>query len=210
MTLRPIILASLLVAPFQSTLADESRWRLSPYAGFSSLGDASGQTDSGQPVTVETNGGFVAGLRAEYAMTNNLRGVAGWEYRSNDSTTRIDPAAGLPGNYASNTFHLGGKYLFPTRGRFTTYIGGGINWIQEVDLDLEAAVSETSYSGDGSVGVELSAGVEAPLGDRWILDLAARYQRFGTQDLTLESLPGTVTGVDYDPLTLSIGLSYRF
>jgi len=157
--------------------------------------------------------GFTAGLSARYYYPDS-RWVSefGWEYRSNDST--ITPAAGaqLPdGNYASNIFYLNGRYRLTEGSSFTPWLGGGVTWTQEVDLDSEDANGERSFSDSGSVGFQLMAGADYDLSDRLYLTGELRYSSQTEIELSEQGGGGaTVTGLDYQPLTLSVGVGVRF
>jgi len=63
------------------------------------------------------------------------------------------------GNYASTGLALNGFYSFNAFGsdKVRTYIGAGLAWLTEVDIDFEQGGNELSYSGDG-FGVQLLAG----------------------------------------------------
>jgi len=135
--------------------------------------------------------GFTAGLSARYYYPDS-RWVSefGWEYRSNDST--ITPRL--------------------TEGSsFTPWLGGGVTWTQEVDLDSEDANGERSFSDSGSVGFQLMAGADYDLSDRLYLTGELRYSSQTEIELSEQGGGGaTVTGLDYQPLTLSVGVGVRF
>ena len=91
------------------------------------------------------------------------------------------------------------------------WVGGGVTVTQEIDLDSESAVGETSFSDSGSMGFQLMAGANRPLGRVWYLTSELRYS--DQRDLTLSAEAGgngEVRGLDYSPLTLQLGIGYRF
>ena len=55
------------------------------------------------------------------------------------------------GNYASNIFFLNGYYHFTPSGKWESYVSAGLLLVQEVDIDLERAVSEISLTSDGDL-----------------------------------------------------------
>ena len=91
------------------------------------------------------------------------------------------------------------------------YVGAGLGWLQEIDIDLEGNGPEQSYSGDGDIGVQLFLGADYALSDAWALQGEVRYARFSDIDLDGEArAEGSLTGLDYEPLTLQLGIVYRF
>ena len=82
---------------------------------------------------------------------------------------------------------------------------------QEIDLDLEGAGPELSYSGDGEVGLQLFGGVNYHLDERWALNAELRYSHFDGVDLEGESgAQGEIKSLDYAPLSAQIGVIYKF
>jgi len=64
---------------------------------------------------------------------------------------RLADGGSLPsGNYASTGVALNGLYSFNLFGReeVRTYVGLGVAWLTEVDIDFEQGGEEVSYSGD--------------------------------------------------------------
>jgi len=80
-----------------------------------------------------------------------------------------------------------------------------------VDLDSESVAGEISFSDDGSIGFQVMAGVDVELAPAWYLTTELRYS--DQRGLTLvreEGSAGAVANIDYQPLTVSLGLAYRF
>lgn len=192
-------------------------WSVVPYAGYSILSDQSPLltgaevADGGSNVAVDD--GFTAGLGLRYHYNSPWSAEIGWEYRSNDSTITDAQGNTLPGgNYASNIFYLNGRYDLPVdSGDWQLWVGGGVTVSQEIDLDSESAAGETSFSDGGSTGYQLMVGANRRLSPRWYLTTEIRYS--DQQDLTLTAEAGgsgQVTAIDYSPLTLQLGIGYRF
>ncbi|MBX2839115.1 MAG: outer membrane beta-barrel protein [Gammaproteobacteria bacterium] len=191
-------------------------WSIVPYAGFSQLGDqnptisgAGDIVDGELDVSVES--GFTAGLGVRYGYKDSpWTSEFGWEYRSNDSDATSADGTALPGgNYASNIFYLNGRYALRESGSLTPWIGGGITWIQEVDLDSEDSEGERSFSASGSVGFQAMVGVDYELSDRFYFTSELRYSNLTDLTLDQEGGNGQVNGIDYQPLTLGIGVGIR-
>ena len=191
-------------------------WFIKSHIGLSQMSDltGNGQSIAGESGRAEValDSGFNAGLGGGYWWNDHIAMELGWEYRSNGSQTEIDGGATYPeGNYASNTFYLNGLYHFSSNGKWQPYVGAGLVWVQEVDIDLEGDGNELSYSGDGDTGYQVLAGVNYRLNQDWWLQFEGRYT--SNSDLTLEaedSSGGKFSDFDYQPVTLQVGLAYRF
>jgi len=114
------------------------------------------------------------------------------------------------GNYASNSFFLNGIYSFGGGMRWQPYVGAGLSWVQEIDIDLETAASELSFSGDGDTGFQIFSGVDYQLNLNWSVQGEVRYSRISVVQLTGEGNESTFKGLEYDPVSLQIGLKFRF
>jgi len=192
-------------------------WSVVPYVGISVLGDQSPGIAGADDIVdgeldVAVDSGFTAGLGLRYAYDDSRwTSEVGWEYRSNDSTTTAADGSELPdGNYASNTFYLNGRYDLIDGAIWTPWIGGGLTWIQEVDLDSEDEAGERSFADSGSVGFQLMAGVNRALTERLYLSGELRYSRQTDLELAEEGGSGRVRDIDYAPLTLGLGVGVRF
>ena len=208
------LILSLMTLP---TYAEDGSWFVRPYVGLSqmsnltatseSVGSADGSSD------IQLDSGFTAGFGVGYQYNENWAAELAWEYRSNDSEVTLpDGKIYTDGNYASNIFFISGFYYFkPFSESIKPYIGAGLSWIQEVDIDLEEGGTELSYSGDGDLGFQLFAGIEYTLSDRWALQTELRYGSTGEFDLQgEESTTGKINGLDYEPFTLQVGAKFNF
>ncbi len=96
-------------------------------------------------------------------------------------------------------------------GRWQPYLGVGLSWVQEIDIDLERGGVERSYSGDGDTGYQLFAGVAYPLNDQWSLSGEWRYGSINGIELQRESgAEAFFRDLDYQPTTAQFGLVYNF
>ena len=188
-------------------------WSIVPGAGFSLLADQSPSfvgtdTIANGKSTVSLDPGFAAGVGLRYHYENSRwASEFGWEYRSNDALTTDADGVELPGgNYASNTFFLNGRYAFSEDRRLTPWVGAGVVWVQEVDLDSESTVGETSFSDSGSVGMQLMVGADYELSDQFYVTFELRYSSQAGLELNEEGGQGLVSDIDYQPLTLGIEL----
>jgi len=214
---RAAVMAGCLIGASQTTHSADAGWSIVPYVGVSVLGDQSpgiaadgiapGQLD----VSVDT--GFTSGLSFRYDYSDSRwTSEIGWEFRAND--TQFNDASGseLPsGNYASNIFYLNGRYALTEGAALTPWIGGGLSVVQEVDIDSESSAGERSFSDSGAVGIQLLAGLDYNLSDRFYLTGELRFTSFTGLDLSEEAGgDGRVTNIDYQPVTLGVGIGFRF
>ena len=212
---KPICVMLILLG--QQAFADtDGGWFIKPITGFSQMSSTDGNsigvgTQDGV-VDVDLDSGFLAGLGFGYRYNPSLSVELSWEYRTNDSeTTLADGDLFDDGNYASNTFYLNGYYHFQTENRWTPYLGLGLGWIQEIDIDLERGGTEQSYSGDGDIGLQAMLGLEYELNSNWKFNTELRYSRFSSIDLEGEDgATGRIDDLEYDPLTVGVGFSYYF
>jgi len=191
-------------------------WSVVPYVGFSALDDQSPEISAdgiaAGEADVSVDGGFTSGLSFRYDYTDSRwTSEFGWEYRSNDSSITAADGTVLPGgNYASNTFYLNGRYALTESRQWTPWVGAGLSLVQEVDLDSEDSNGERSFDDGGAVGFQLMAGVDYDITDRIYLTSELRYSSFTDLELSEESGTGSVSGLDYQPLTVGVGVGFRF
>ena len=212
-----LVLASALLVPVSAQTASAG-WSLTAYGGVGSLGESRGELRSGagagSGAAVDPDAGGFAGAGLRYGYGGPWESEFAWEYRSNPAETVLDSGERFPdGNYASSAFFINGRYRLPASGTWQPHIGAGIGWLQEVDIDLEANGTERSYSGEGALGVNLIAGLSVPLTANWSLSAEARWTRFEQVDLDAETATVAgqrLNGLEYAPLSLQLGLSYRF
>jgi outer membrane autotransporter protein len=215
---RKVTLFYLLLALAPDTvLAEETRgWLVRGYAGYSNLSDQDADSfgigageSSGD---VELDGGYAAGLGLAYRYNDRWSAELAWEFRSHDSEVDLDNGERYDdGNYASSTFWLNGFYHLARRGRWQPYIGAGVGYIEEIDIDLDrSGESERSFSDDGDVAWQAFAGVDYELNERWDLQAEVRYSYLDDVNLDEEGGSGRLSGLDYDPVTFQLGVVYRF
>ena len=221
-TPRHVILIKLLLlscTPFasQNGFAEDAGWSVVPYVGSSLIGDQSGVIEGAQdisdgPLEVQLDDGFVAGLGLRYDYKNSPWSAEfSWEYRSNDSSTTASDGTELPGgNYASNIFAINGRYAFSRKGAVTPWLGSGLMYVQEIDLDSENVDGERSFSSSGAIGLQFMAGIDYSLSSRFYLSSELRYSSITGIDLDEEGGVGRIANLDYQPLTLGVGVGFRF
>lgn len=212
-----IALLTILLLLFSNSLFAQSQdgWFVRPYIGLSQMSDIEGDTagigsvDGVADISLDT--GFTAGLGVGYRYNANIAAEIAWEYRSNESGVALANAEIFEdGNYASNIFFVNGFYYPHGFETWQPYLGAGLSWIQEIDIDLETGGAEQSYSGSGDFGFQLFAGVDYPIAENWDLQGELRYGSVSKIDLEGEGISGGFNNLDYDTFTIQLGAAYRF
>lgn len=196
--------------------AHADHWYIKPNVGLSqmsdlgpSVTDISGITG---PIQVNLDSGFNAGISLGRLFDNNVSVELGWEYRSNSSETILTAAEVFPdGNYAASSFFLNSAYFFETANNWRPYVGAGLVWLQEVDIDLERNGNELSYSDGGQTGLQFFVGVDYKFNSSWSAQLEARLVRVNDISLTgEEGAIGNFSKLNYRPSGLQLALKYTF
>ena len=216
MKTRTFAITCLISAMPLTAIADDSNWFVRPYVGLSQMSDLSADFEDIDGLSgtadIDLDSGFTGGLGVGYRYTEQFAVEFGWEYRSNESSTTLAGTSEFEdGNYASNIFYLNGHYAFAASGNWQPYVGAGLTWVEEIDIDLERNGEELSYSGSGDTGYQVFAGVDYALNADWTLQSELRYGSITGIDLDGEAGdPGQITGLDYETTTLQVGLVYNF
>ena len=212
---KTLTIAGLLILTSLPATSAEN-WFIRPYVGISQMSDLSGDFSNIDGLSgdadIDLDTGFNGGLGLGYRYSDRVAVELGWEYRSNDSETTLNDVSEFnDGNYASNLIYLNGFYYFEKNDAWQPYVGGGLTWAEEIDIDLERGGDEQSYSSDGDIGYQVFAGVDYDLTEQWKLQGELRYGRISDVDLDGEGNDrGEFEGLDYETTTLQIGLVYDF
>ena len=201
-------------APAIAKDSDEGRRYIKIYGGTNFLSDKSyDQTNVaavGATGTSSFDTGMMTGAAVGYFFTDHTAAEIAWDYRRNesDNNTFSDGANFSSGDYASNIFFLNGFYHFDRimESKLRPYLGVGLGYVQEIDLDLEAG----SYSSGGEFATQFVAGTSYSLSKNWDLNADVRFVRASGMNLDKENGAGTIKGIDYNPITLSVGAVYKF
>jgi outer membrane protein len=200
-------------AAAQSTASQPSRWYASIYGTFSSLSaQQMSESRPGAP-TLSGKAKFGAGTGFGGALGRNFgpeySAEIAWDYQS--APLKSIGGVAIKGDYASNIYWLNAYRRFASAQAWTPYIGAGIGYVQEIDIDVERGGVELEYSRSGTLGLQAIAGVNYALSPRWALMADAKWMRVskGPNEATLagSALPRVPK---YTPLSLHIGAVYRF
>lgn len=198
-----------------SAANDAGTWFVRPFVGYSNMSDPDANSERIGTVDgaadIKLDDGFNAGLGIGYHFTPNWAAELAWEYRSNDSeVTTADGERFDDGNYASSLFFLNGIYFFDSMGAWQPYLGAGLSWVEEIDIDLERAGEERSYSTDGDVGYQVFAGINYQFTPNWSFQGELRYGEITGLDLDGEDDDGVIKDIDYETTTVQLGVVYYF
>lgn len=177
------------------------------------VSDGDGNSTSGD---ASFDVGFMAGAGLGYFFTDSIAVELAWDYRSNDlDSADLDNGSEFDGgDIASNIIFLNGYYRFQEVGSTSLrpYVGAGLGWVEEIDIDADVAGGRsTSYSADNELAYQIMAGIGYPLSENWTLSGELRYTR--VNDVTFDeegSGNGEIDNVDYDPISLLVGITYNF
>lgn len=197
-------------------LADENKWYGTANIGFGSLSSATltysdGTTSSS--ASGEYSGSVAAGGTLGYNFDNGFSVEGEIMYRRND----LDPVEldGLgsfsEGDFASLAFAVNALYRFGLgdSGKLTGYVGPGIVYFQEIDIDFETNGQETSFE-ESDTGFQFKLGGRYDFSDRWFAEAGATYLLADGVTMELPADPSQTIESDYDHWTLSVGVGFRF
>ncbi len=191
--------------------ADDEGWYVRGTVGYNALSDEPVRHDAGEFVgEASFDGGFAGGGSLGYDF-GSWRVEGEVMYRSVDlDTLEGSPAIVTGGDYASLGFAANVIYDFNLFGdeRATTYVGAGLVFVEEIDIDFDTGV-ESSFSGDDT-GFQLFVGAEYRFAERWKGFAEVRLMDLGDPDLDAEENALGRVNVDYGNRALLFGVRYDF
>lgn len=208
-----IAIASSVLLSNNATAEPQRERYVKAIGGFGMLGDTRISGPAGEDGDLSFDSGFAAGLAAGINF-GQLRLEGEYLYQTNDTGRQRGSgfaAGSQPGDFSSVAISANAIGTFkplPTK-RATVYLGAGLVWLQEVDLDFETSAGEVSFSND-AIGYQLLTGIEYQMSPRWTVGTELRYLNARSQRLEGE---GSVSGdikADYDRSSLLFSIGYRF
>ncbi len=209
-----LVMASTFAAP-EVFARDTAGRYVNLYAGSSSLSSTtltesrtSGGTASGN-TSFDTGVGFGGAFGYRYG--NGWAAEVAWDFRRHG--IKQIGASPVDGDFASNTFFVNGYYRFAKWGDIRPFVGAGLGWTQEIDIDINRGGRELSYSRSGAAAVQVMFGGELDLSAKWSLVGDVRLMRVSTGSFKAEepAAGGAISGdVKYRPVSINLGVSYRF
>lgn len=146
-----------------------------------------------------------------YRYGNGWAAELAWDYRRH-GLKRLGGSS-VDGDFASNTFFLNGYYRFAKWGVVRPFVGAGVGWAQEVDIDIKRNGRALSYSRSGGVAFQGILGGEVDLSANWSLvgDVRAMGVSSGSFKAEDAGAGGRISSdPSYRPVSINLGLSYRF
>lgn len=184
--------------------------------GFNADGETRDVAGGSGSASLDAGTGFMASGAFGYRYNPNLSAELEWVYRTNslDTTTLPGGAEATDGDLASNTFFVNGYYSFPEAfgNHFTPFLGAGLGYVEEADIDLTINGEEHSYSSGGGFAYQLMAGVRYDINKQFALVGDLRFSQAPGLDMDEESNNGAgrIDSVDQTNISTGIGLEYRF
>ncbi|MEM1436356.1 MAG: porin family protein [Pseudomonadota bacterium] len=182
------------------------------YGGIGGLAETNTRFSTGSSGDVDFDPSFTGGGALGYAW-NRWRFEGDLTYRTNEISGAANslPTGSSNGDFSSLSLAANALYEFDLipGGRARTYLGLGLVYVQEIDIDFELSPDEVSYS-DSEFGVQLIGGAAYRLSDRWELLTDLRYLPLGSISLDGERSADGSVDADYDHWSLNVGLRYRF
>jgi opacity protein-like surface antigen len=215
----PLLFASLAPAAAMAQ-AEPKGFYATIYGQYSQIGSSdfteSGAQGAGSGLRAEFGGGIGFGGDIGYRYGNGWAAEVEWNYRrhSLDALQRNGSNLARDGDFASNILLINGLRRFNLAGGWTPYVGAGIGWVQELDMDITpvGGGADRSYSVGSKAAFQLIGGVEYALSRSWRLTADARWLRVGSVRLDNASgNPGGSAGLlKYNPLSVQVGIRYSF
>ena len=222
-SLRPLLVPLLCASLFPaaaSAQAEPKGFYFTLYGQSSRIGSSnfaeSGALGAGNGLRADFGGGTGWGGDLGWRYGNGWAAEVEWNYRSHplDALRQGGATLAREGDFASNTLLVNGLRRFPTKGAWTPYLGAGIGWVQEIDIDIApgAGAAERGYSAGSKFAFQLIAGAEYALTSKWRITGDARWLRVGSVRLDNEAgNPGGSAGpLGYTPWSVQVGVRYRF
>lgn len=214
---RPALFLTFAAALFNTPTAmaqDESTpWYVKALGGVTSLSDADTSVNGGPADSAEFSSGAAFGGAVGYDF-GALRLEGELLYRTNDvdrvNLTRA-PVGSSGGDFSSLGFGVNLLYEVDLFGsdKARSYFGGGLVYLEEIDLDIDTPGGEVSYS-DSDTGYQLIAGARYSVSEPW--DIFAELRYFDAGSVTLDAEDGGNGQVksDYENTSIMFGVGYRF
>jgi opacity protein-like surface antigen len=181
------------------------------FLGSEDLNYRDGMIDS--TVKADFDPSFTGGATAGYRLNDSWRVEGEVLYRRNDLKDLTLDGVGVStgGDFASLSLGLSALYDFRPfdNERLRTYVGAGVVFAQEIDIDFEVNGEETSFETD-DIGFQVQFGARYDLSESMFLDVGVRYLTISGVTLEFPADTSRVVETDYSPMTVSAGIGWRF
>ena len=186
------------------------------YLGANILGDQDisqqGLKSNGVNGEVQTSLGFRTGFSLGYKWNSHFSSELTWDYLTNSAKTRFSDGSSYPnGDYSARLHFLNTYYHFKSLSGLRPYVGFGAGIIQEIDIDLEDAAGEKSFSDEGGLGYQIILGAEYLINESWGIQLELANIGFSGPSFKQEGGTSTINDSEgYNPWNLNMALKYSF
>jgi outer membrane protein W len=192
---------------------DKAGLYVTAYGGSSKLASTNFTESRTAMATLNGKGDFGGGTGLGGAIGqrygNGWAAELAWDYRSH----KLNSIGGVPvtGDFASTTAFLNGYYRFQKMGMVRPFVGAGLGYVTELDIDLGRGGSEQQYSRRGGLATQVIVGGEVDLSDRWSVSADLRWSNMGSRSFKSANAGSALGGTPkYQPASFNLGLTYRF
>lgn len=208
------LVSTMFVTPIAS--ADDGPWYVSVTGGWTLQGDQSARfSASGQDTgtDLELSSGFLAGAAIGKHFGERWRIELEYMYQSVDQEGLALPGTAVSGdgNFASTS--VGANLLYDLtladNAPVQPWVGLGLAWLTEVDIDIESANGEVSFSGNG-FAPQVMAGLRFRAFESVKVDVGLRYLLARDLDLDGEGRTQGEIQADYAPFAITAGVVWKF
>jgi opacity protein-like surface antigen len=199
-----------------TSLHADNDWYVGATGGITSNGVSSLDVmtdDLSGRASADADNGYTMGAVFGREFDGRWRLEGEFRYRTNEfaSVDLPDGSRITNGDFSSGALGVNAYWLFgDTNANWRPFIGAGLAWMQEIDLDLAEDPVNGSYSGDGTAW-QAMGGVTWALNDRWNFDFEARYLDAGS--VSMDSERGDLDGridADYSLFEVTAEATFRF
>lgn len=185
------------------------------YGGASILGnqDISQTGFKATGVTGEMMGslGYRAGFSFGFNWNKNFSSELTFDYITNSTKTTFTDGSNYKGDYSSRLHFLNTYYHFNSSSKFRPYVGVGLGFIEEIDIDLEDSSGEQSFSDDGEFGYQIIAGTDYKIKNNWDINIELANIGFSGPNFKKEGGTSVIHDNEgYEVWNVNLGLKYSF
>lgn len=210
-----ICLTSLLSFNSFAEETSDSKFYVKAYGGINIQGgqsfDQEGIATPGASGDLDLGTSFRSGASIGYFARPNWSVELTYDYLTNSSSADFsDGASFSDGDYSSVILFLNNYYHLKEIKGFKPFLGAGLGFIQEIDVDIENAGVETSFSTRNKLAFQIAAGTDYKITDS--IDVFGSLSFISANDLDMESesTGSEIKNINYTPFSLMFGAKYSF
>lgn len=187
------------------------------YTGYSMLDDQTihqeGIAEAGATARNKNGSGYLLGGALGYRFDDAIALELAWNYTTNDTENYFsDGNQFTAGDFFSSILFVNGIYTFGDlwNENLNPYLGLGLGYVEEIDIDLERKGIENSYSKKGALAYQAVTGLSYNFNRFIDIFTELNYVYLSNFDLSSKSGSGRLINMNYNPISLNIGISYHF